>query len=179
MGKEQRKIRILQRDDGAIFARTPVLEAMPNMYPGTKVIEADGTASIILDKASAKQLNPNSTTARENALIDENASLREQLAQAQGFTDAPEAKVETKAEVASGMEKGETPLPPEDFADLSLPKDPDAPKLEARSTMIRWGTERLIKHAKNLNPSVEIPEDALKETLVDLCVKQQDLYRTN
>ena len=175
-----KKIRILQREDGAVFTHTAQLEIMPTMRPGWKLVYADGKSEIVLDKATAQQLDPNTVSQREQTLIEENATLREQLAQAQGMINSP-----VTAPAAAPLQPGETPLPPDGPTDLTQPGSVDEgtvqfapePKMIAPSNLKRMGDEKLKAYAKELNNEVVIPDDADKDALVELCIAQQEIYK--
>ena len=180
----KRKVRILQRDDGVVFTHTKVLEANPRMRPGWKVVhEGDTPDEIVLDAATVQQLDPNTTSAREHALIEQNALLREQLAQMQGMLNNP-LSVPTP-EIPE--QPGETPIPapPPDIPDLttpgeikeeSIPFRPE-PEMYSESAMGRMKNDDLIVYAKDLNNDVEIPAEYTKESLVELCLAQQEVYK--
>ncbi len=179
----KKKVRILQRDDGKVFPHSAQLEVMPHMRPGWKKIYDDKTSEIILDAATAQQLNPNSVSKREQMLIEENAMLREQLAQAQGMIKNPE----TFAPPAVPMQPGETPLPSKTNAvDLTAPPPIDddepiqfapEPEMHSESKLSRTKNADLIAYAKELNHEVVIPADAEKDDLVALCLEQQAIYK--
>ena len=164
-----RKIRIVQRTDGAVFTWTPVLDAILEMQPGWLAVYDDGTEKITLDKITSRQLDPSTMTQREKILIDENVKLREQVAASQGL---------------SGLADGEVPLPLPDgeVNDLSGPNASDVeevvefqPEAPAFSTtaLQAMKKEDLVAHARNRCRTIPLPDDVTKATLIEICTKLQ------
>ena len=114
-GKEvDRKIRILIKEsDSSHITFDPKVEHKPELYPGYLVIFTDGSRQIEMDKVRASELDTKNTSAREQALINENAKLRNQIAESQGITQAPVFQEQPEQPVeAPELEAGETALPP-------------------------------------------------------------------
>jgi len=164
-----RKIRIVQRADGAVFTWTPALDAILEMQPGWLAVLDDGTEEITLDKITSRQLDPSTISQREKILIDENARLREQVAASQGL---------------SSLEDGEVPLPLPggEVNDLSGPNasdveevvefQPEAPVFST-TALQAMKKEDLVAHARNWCRSVPLPDDVTKATLIEICTKLQ------
>jgi hypothetical protein len=180
------KLRILQRDDGAIFTFAPELESNPRLHPGWLVKKTDGSSEVVLDVAKAVQLNPNSITEREKSLIDENARLREQLANAQGMNFSKPQQAKTAAPAAETLLPGETPLPSDKPEVINLAAIPEEelepvkfapePTIYSDSQLNRMRKEDLFSHAKDLNRAVVIPDGVSRPDLVQICIAEQKAY---
>lgn len=111
--KVVKKVRILQRDDGAVFTWTSVLETRNDMRGGYLYKYADGTTSITLDKASTKTMDAVNVGKREQSLIDENAKLKAELEALKGNTASSVSVMEPAAENTIILDQGESAIPTE------------------------------------------------------------------
>ena len=170
-----KRIRILQRKDGAVFTWTKALEKRPNMVPGWKIFHEDGAQSIELDRVTAHDLDTTQTSVREQALIEENARLREQLATEMGVTQP----------AASGLDEGEIPLPkvpeggipvltgePQPGEEpIAFVEDEEVPLQEAGPSnrdIQRMRKDDLLAYARE--HGIEVPGGATRDELVQLCL---------
>lgn len=138
-----KKLRILQRKDGAIFGWTPILDRRNDMHAGWQTIYEDGTQTVQLDKASLRDLDTSKVSEREKALIEENAKLRNQLAEVQGFAPRdPEKPIWAKIPEEEGVlltgteaQEQEMQFAPEDDAETPIPIEPETttPRLRLRT----------------------------------------------
>lgn len=178
-----KKLRILQRDDGAIFNWTETLQSRSDMRPGTKYIYEDGSEQIELDKIPMQNVN-NTTKAEEIRQRDEEiARLKQQLNEQQGESEQ------------SHMQPGEEPIPPppETATDLTNAQEEAIPTEETQSAkeeqvppaempeflgetkLQNMNKTKLSEHAKAIDPSVEINLDEMtKADLIRKCVDLQD-----
>jgi hypothetical protein len=188
MKTERNRIAILQRADGAVFTRTAALEARADMHPGIQINYDDGTSSVELDQATVKDLDPNTISGRERALMAENAELRERLAQALGmkFNNSATA-AKPFAPEAPKLAPGETllPPPPASFADLTRPAVVEdeplvfapEPTMLSESKLGTMNKTTLTAHARDVDRTVVIPDEATKAQLIDICVQAQKAYQ--
>lgn len=172
------KLRIVQRKDGAIFTWTPVLDAMPEMVAGWLHMHEDGKREIVLDRATSRELDPSTVSQRERLLIEENARLRELLAQAgtgiPALPDALSSSVATSEEV---------PLPPpiENVEDLTIPVpdedepiqfQPEPPVL-TRSRLRAMTKAEIEAHIFTHKRDMVIPAAASKDELIEFALEAQ------
>jgi len=172
------KNRILQRNDGALFGWTQVLDAFPNMTPGVITIYEDGTSSIVLDRATTRIIDAKAAETREKVLLNENVRLKDQLALAQGIYGP-----------------GETPLPPMDSFDIDSSEahqlvntsvgeeeamQKDEPELSGDIEILEeykikaLNKEALISRLYQMDSNIDLPDSLKKSDLVDLCLKLQE-----
>ncbi|GEM_PF-5074195 len=188
MSKVKKKLRVLIRDDGAEFAYTPVLEVNARMVPGWKIIyEGDEPDEIIPDKATARELNPNSVSQRELKQQEEIARLREQLAQIQGFENNP---VSAQMVEDTPMQPGETPLPEAppidelvnltDAAETPIAEEPieftPEPKLMTPSAIMQASKAKLAAQIKDMTGEVIDPDSVDRDFLREACNDAQEAY---
>jgi len=150
------RLRILQREDGAVFTWTKELaESRPDMRPGWQYKQDDGSFLIELDKVSSQTIRNQSISQREKALIEENARLAAALAKAEGMPVASEP-------AKTPVDPGEVPLPPPPpVEEIPVVGQDSAFKRVSPSVVSRWGSKRLVQEiaARGGNAEIEDPED--------------------
>ena len=164
------QVRIVQRQDGAVFTWTPQLDAMPNMIPGWMTVKDDGTREIQLDQATARELDPSTVSQRERRLIEENAKLRQMLASLGGAVAPAPAGIPAAAGTA------ETPLPPvpEEVADLTAPPPPDEEPIQfqpepphlSRSKLAAMNKDDIAAQIRILDRTAIIPDGSTKVEMI-------------
>lgn len=162
---EGTRVRICKRKDGTIFTWTPVLDALPNMRPGWLNIDVDGTRSVTLDVATSHDLDGRTMSKREQDLIDENARLRLNLAEANSLAPA-----------AIELQPGESAI-----TDLTAPTTEDEAPIElaepqcySDSTLQAMRKADLVSHLKSLDADLVVPAHLGKQDLIALCLERQD-----
>jgi len=180
MGKQKavkRRVRICKRTDGTIFTWSPVLDANSGMHPGWLTVFEDGTREVILDVATAKELDSRTMSQREQGLISQNAQLREDLAEARGLVIMADEKSsllpgesEIETPTASQVGEDEPVVPASDEEEPVVPASPDVYSMSRLNAMRK---DKLAVHARSLDPELSVPEHLTKQELVDLCVNLQ------
>ena len=179
MGDEKNvkdKMRIVRRDDSKLFVWSPALDARADMRAGYLYIYEDGSRDCILDRATRQELDTRTVSQRERGLIDENADLRNRVAELEGLP--PLGGQHTS--LAPG-ESPIGPLAPDQVIDLTNPAPADEESIElARpefytpSKLQTMHKPDLASHARSFAPDLEIPDEMLKDDLVALCLDLQE-----
>jgi hypothetical protein len=177
--KIDRKVRILQRTDGQIFAWSPILEAKPDMHPGQQFFYADGSQQVQLDRSAKRDLDVSTVTQREALIMDENVQLRQQIADL--IANRQSAPLPPPVPLA----QGETPIPSMpageeeiDLTDIDVPpEEPVAfapePVMMTESALSNLRKDEICSHIVDLDRAAKWPASSTKADLVQLALELQ------
>lgn len=187
-----RKLKIVQRvADKKIMTWTEVLAKKEGFRSGTITIDEDGnTTRLELDQlGSADYLQLPGIPQREKALMAENQALQARLAMYEkGMNTTVGTSVPEPASLDGVIpplaDAGEeTPLPqPLDLTDVA-PVDEEAiafapePEMKTKSQLGRLTNEKLVVHAHSIDSQVNVPDDAIKRELIEICLDLQKKYK--
>lgn len=189
-----RKLKIVQRvADKKIMTWTEVLAKKQGFRSGTITVDEEGnTTHLELDQlGSTDYLQLPGIPEREKALMTENQALQARLAQYEkGQTVTPQILPPPQPASTDGItppsgDAGEEVVP--DVLDLTGAAAVDEPaiqfqpepKMYTRSQLGRMTNEKLVVHAHDVKRTVNVPDDAVKRELVELCLDLQDEYQKN
>jgi len=165
------KLRIAQRKDGVIFTWQSAFDTHQDKRAGWLYIYEDGSRTVTLDVAASRDLDASTFSQREQKLIEENAQLRDGLAQAQGLAPLGEQEIPLPTDPSMGPE----------FVNLTQPSPVDEEPIQfaerqfcTPSTLQTMRKVDLVSHARSFQDDADVSSDMRKDDLITLCLALQE-----
>jgi len=182
--KYLRKIRIVKNvKDGKVLTWTPLLSKHEDYFSGWRFIYDDDSMIDEMDKTQPMLVDKTTASAREQKLIEENSKLMEQLAQYEkpkgsNHVDSPDTvPIPTLEEHGIQNDLSMAALPEAEEEAISF--QPEAPSY-SKTKLNKMKREDLIIHAHDLDRDINLPDNAIREDLINICIdlqKQRDLAK--